>query len=189
VLYVVHGVDQPSVDEQLDRLAESHWAYLDAYADRLVARGPTLSADGEVHTGSIHVVEADSIEDAQRFAFDEPYWLAGLYASVTVTRLQPALDGTMWDRPRPAPGATSSLVLVDWPEGPADAQVARRLAGIELLVFGGLLISDDGTRSSGLVAAVDAAPDEAGRLVASVAGPASTSVTSCRWRRGGRNQV
>jgi uncharacterized protein len=53
---------------------------MDVHADALVARGPTLSADGTSHTGSVHVVEAATIDDARRFAFEEPYWLAGVYA-------------------------------------------------------------------------------------------------------------
>jgi uncharacterized protein YciI len=70
--YFVHGVDGENVNAQLERLAERHYAYMDAYSDRLVARGPTLSADGGHHTGSIHVVEVTSMEDARRFAFEEP---------------------------------------------------------------------------------------------------------------------
>ena len=169
---------------------------MDAHADRLVARGPTLSADGSSHTGSVHVLEADTIGAARRFAFDEPYWLAGVYASVTVDRFHNARGGTMWDRPRPAAGTPSSLVLATWPAQPfaayadADAQVLRMLAEVDPLVFGGLLISDDGTRSSGLVAAVDAGTEQAASIVAGVGLPnTTTSVTSCRWQRGGRNQT
>ncbi|PZS33175.1 MAG: hypothetical protein DLM59_06870 [Pseudonocardiales bacterium] len=54
--------------------------------EQLVARGPTLSPDGTAHTGSVHVLEAPTIDDARRFATREPYHLAGLHASVAVTR-------------------------------------------------------------------------------------------------------
>jgi uncharacterized protein YciI len=196
VQYFVHGVDKEAVDEQLDRYAESHWAYMDAHVDRLVARGPTLSADGTRHTGSVHVLEAATIDAARRFALDEPFWLAGVYASVTVDRFHNARGGTMWDRPRPAAGAPSSLVLATWPAQPfaayadADAQVLRMLAETDPLVFGGLLISDDGSRSAGLVAALDAGTERAASIVAGVGIPNSTtSVTSCRWQRGGHDQT
>jgi hypothetical protein len=58
VQFYVHGVDGEGVDERLGQLADAHWSYMDGYADRLVARGPTLSDDGERHTGSVHVVYA-----------------------------------------------------------------------------------------------------------------------------------
>jgi uncharacterized protein YciI len=194
--YFVHGVDKEDVGEQLDRLAESHWAYMDAHVARLVARGPTLSADGTTHTGSVHVLDADTIEAARRFAFDEPYWLVGVYGSVTVDRFHNARGGTMWDRPRPPAGTPSSLVRVTWPAQPfaptaeRDAQVLRMLAELDPLVFGGLLICDDGTRSAGLVAAVDTGTERAASIVARVGLPNSTtSVTTSRWQRGGRDQT
>jgi hypothetical protein len=113
VRYFVHGVDGENVGALLDGFAERHWAYMDAHSDRLVARGPTLSADGTSHTGSVHVVEAAAMEDARRFALEEPYWLAGVYASVTVTRIHPVREGTMWDRPPADAGSGSALVLVN----------------------------------------------------------------------------
>lgn len=196
VRYFVHGVDGENVGALLDGFAERHWAYMDAHSDRLVARGPTLSADGTSHTGSVHVVEAAAMEDARRFALEEPYWLAGVYASVTVTRIHPVREGTMWDRPPADAGSGSALVLVNWPAqhqaAPAggDRQVLRMLAEIDLVVFGGLLTSEDGRHSVGLVAAVDADIGRAAALVAAVGLPGSTtSVTSLRWRRGGRVQT
>jgi uncharacterized protein len=193
VRYFVHGVDREDVDEQLEELAESHWTYIDGHADALVARGPTLSTDGTSHTGSVHVVEAATIDDARRFALEEPYWLADIYASVTVSRFRSAEAGTMWDRPSQHAGSASSLVLVRWPgqsrssAGGADRKLLRTLARTDALVFGGLLISDDGTQSVGLVAAVDADIGRAAAFVAALGLPGSTtSVTSLRWRRGGR---
>jgi uncharacterized protein YciI len=190
--FFVHGVDNDGATEQLDLLAVTHWAYMDGYADRLVARGPTLSPDGEHHTGSVHILAADSAEDAHRFAFGEPYWRAGVYASVTVARFHNAMAGTMWDRPRPPRGSTSSLIVVTWgpqpftPAAHGDAQMLARLAETELLVFGGLLVSDDAASSSGMAAALDADAELAAALVAHIGLP--EPITAYRWQRGGRDQ-
>jgi uncharacterized protein len=192
--YVVHGVDKPSVGHRLDALAKEHWAYMDRYAERLVARGPTLSDDGVTHTGSVHVIEATSLDEARGFAFQEPFSRAGLYASVSVTRFQNALDATMWDRPLPPPGWTSTLVLVTWSTGQPMAVMERAgttwaMAELDRLVFGGLLISQDAATCTGLVAALDLAAQDAASLLAGV-GPSGTvrSTVTHRWQRGGRNQ-
>lgn len=191
--YLVYGVDVPSAGERLDALAERHWDYMDEYGDRLVARGPTLSPDGEEHTGSIHVIEAADTDEVWRFAYDEPYWRAGLYASVTVSRLRSALDGSMWDRPQPNDDQVSTLILMDWPTEPitTDTEQERVLATLAAqppLVFGGLLLGAAGTNAVGLVAALDLDPSKAGRVAASFHGPQAdaASTTLHRWQRGGR---
>lgn len=190
--YVVHGVDNDGVSDHLEVLAEKHWAYMDRYAEQLMARGPMLSSDGTSHTGSVHVIETATIDEARQLAFQEPYWLEGLYASVTVTRMQSALDGSMWDRPPASTGRPSTLVLMSWPAEPCtpaarSTRTLTMLAEQELLVFGGLLVSEDATQSVGLAAALDVDMVEAERVMATGGLPeTATSTVRYRWRRGGR---
>lgn len=193
--YFIHGVDRENVEARLEGSAERHWIYMDRYSDRLVARGPTLSADGTRHTGSVHALRTGTIQDARWFAFGDPYWLANVYASVTVTRMHTVRNGTMWDRPPPGSDSSSALVLVRWPaqrlasDAGEEQRVVTTLAEVDLMVFGGLLTSDDGSHSVGLVAAVDADIGRAAALVAGVELPGSTtSLTSLGWKRGGRPQ-
>jgi uncharacterized protein YciI len=103
VQFFVYGIDEDGVDARLDELGEAHWAYMDRFAEQLVARGPTLSPDGTAHTGSIHILGASDLDAARRFASDEPFARAGLYSAVTVTPWHDALGGTMWDRPAASP--------------------------------------------------------------------------------------
>src|SRR5215831_10030092 len=86
MLFYVHGQDRPGVQAEMEALAEAHWSYLDRFADRLILRGPTLSDDGTEHTGSVHVIDLADRASAERFAAEEPYWLAGLYRDVTIIR-------------------------------------------------------------------------------------------------------
>jgi hypothetical protein len=58
VQFFVYGIDDDGVDARLDELGEAHWAYVDRFAEQLVALGATLSTDGTAHTGSIHVLDA-----------------------------------------------------------------------------------------------------------------------------------
>jgi uncharacterized protein YciI len=192
--FLVHGVDGPGVDDRLESLAEEHWSYLDDYADRLVARGPTLTADGSEHTGSVHVIDVDDLEAARRFAFHEPYYRFGVYSSVTLARFQSLPGGSMWDPDARRDDRASTLARFTWPSAqPAfddelDDELARA-AVADVLVFGGYVLTDDGRASTGLVLALDLDPDSDAldRLVFGLsAADASVTIQLQRWQRGGR---
>ena len=44
--------DRPGSATLRDELREKHWSYMDRYATELIARGPTLSADGGTATAA-----------------------------------------------------------------------------------------------------------------------------------------
>jgi hypothetical protein len=50
----------------------------------VVAGGPTLSEPNGAMNGSLLVIEADDIEAVRRFVAEDPYELAGVYASVVI---------------------------------------------------------------------------------------------------------
>lgn len=187
--FLVHGVDGPVFDFGPDDRHEAHQAYMDGWLPRMIARGPTLSPDGEQHTGSIHVLDLPDAGTARRFATEEPYASAGWYRQVTVDPILPALTGTMWDRPAPVTGQVSSFLRAAWTGRPLDAaELARRLdaSGFTWL-FAGLLLGETGGHSTGFAGAVDASPaDAAAALTTIVGGGASPEIH--RWQRGGRNQ-
>jgi uncharacterized protein len=192
--YLVYGRDAPDVVERLDALAEAHWSYMDRFADRLVARGPTLSADGEAHTGSMHIVAVEDARAARRFAEQEPYQRAGVYADIRISRYVNLLGGSMWDRP-PAPGLEESTFLIaGWPAISAGRRTVRAareaaLAASDSWVFLGLLTSDDASQCTGIAAGADAGPRPAERALRRVMeslGQSGARVEAHRWRRGGR---
>jgi uncharacterized protein YciI len=43
-----------------DELVEKHWSYMDQYQAQMIARGPTLTDDGETATGSVHIADLPS---------------------------------------------------------------------------------------------------------------------------------
>ncbi|WP_433696690.1 YciI family protein [Nocardiopsis sp. CA-288880] len=191
MLFHVHAEDRPGLGSELYDLAEEHWSYMDRFEDRFVLRGPTLDDDGEEHTGSVHVVEVPDRAAAERFATEEPYWSAGLYAGYTALHAvllsdrKPDTDGEeaphtlvtgAW-APRPRSGGESDLLPSD--TGPGGS-----------LHFTALLVDDDGTATTGMIAVVRALPDEAVEVVRPFAdrladGPAALSAQ--RWCRGGRD--
>jgi uncharacterized protein YciI len=69
--YLVTGVDGPSFGEP-DDVNGLHQDYMDGWADRMIARGPSVSPDGTLHTGSVHIIDLPDLATADRFAHDEP---------------------------------------------------------------------------------------------------------------------
>jgi uncharacterized protein len=190
--FYVHAQDRPGVGTELDDLAEAHWSYMDRFANRLILRGPTLSDDGAEHTGSVHVVDLTDRASAERFATEEPYWLAGLYREVTTARTVVLLhreptQGSLTARPPHA------LVTGQWPPKPRSARNTER----DLLVdpdsrlrFVAVLVDDDQSRTTGVVAVVRALPRDTRRIIQPFADQLAgepVDLTAQRWQRGGRS--
>jgi uncharacterized protein len=89
--------DKPNVTALLERLAEAHWSFMDRYHDRLLVRGPTLSHDGQKHTGSLHIVRLGDVAETDTFAYQEPFYKAGCYGEVIIRRWQDELGRVMRD--------------------------------------------------------------------------------------------
>ncbi|WP_206794547.1 YciI family protein [Amycolatopsis sp. MtRt-6] len=145
--------DRPGSSALRQRTLEAHWSYMDGYADRMIARGPTLDADG-TPTGSVHVLDLPDPAAARAFAFDEPTYQAGGYRDVLLRRWRNALGKTMWD----SPGEPAGYLVLGLAEGaPADTGVP---AGPDLIAYGPLL-SDDGATWLGTAALTRAATPDA----------------------------
>ncbi len=97
--FFVWGRDRPGGYEIKVALNEEHWAFMDGYAEQLIARGPTLTGHDEdaETTGSLHIVELPDEDAVRAFAFDEPYYRAGAFASVDIYRFHNHSARTMWD--------------------------------------------------------------------------------------------
>jgi uncharacterized protein YciI len=79
-----------------EELLERHWTYMDRFAASMIARGPTLAADRETATGSLHVLGLPSVESVRAFVAHEPNNRAGVYASHDIWRFENLLGRTMW---------------------------------------------------------------------------------------------
>jgi uncharacterized protein YciI len=191
VQFLVLGVDGPEFDGVLGTdLHEEHWSYMDTWADVLVARGPTLTPDGETHTGSLHVVDVPDLTTATRFALEEPYAQAGWYAQVTVQPVEPCAAGTMWDKPRPEAGQPSSFVRATFDDRPRGSGLPP-LESAPAWLYLGLVLSDDTRAEIGIVGLVDLGPDQATLRMADVTAALGTplgEISAQRWQRGGRQE-
>lgn len=148
----VADADVPELDEQ-------HWTYMDGFADRMTARGPTLGPDRESWTGSMHIVDLPGPAAAREFVEHEPYNQAGAYERHFMWRFTNLLGRTMWqfdgasDEPRffvLAHDAGRAVPVAELPARPRD----------RLIMYGELRGLDDDERA-GLALAVQAATREA----------------------------
>jgi uncharacterized protein YciI len=83
MLYALICTDKP--DHLEVRLANrpDHLAWLESLGSRMKAAGPFLDAS-EKPSGSLVVIEAESLAAAQALAAQDPYAKAGLFAAVDI---------------------------------------------------------------------------------------------------------
>jgi uncharacterized protein len=200
VEYFVYCRDRPGTEELLEELAEAHWSFMDNYADALIARGPTLTPDRTTHTGSMHIVDLHGTEQVRVFAFEEPFYRAGVYREVLVRRWRNVLGRTMWDFPAELGADRRFLVIGHGKPGVEAARQAleaaqRRWLGepghLDGFILHGPLLSDDGAAWAGsalLVQRHDRAALEAMLAGAPyVQARLYTSVEIHDWQFGGRS--
>jgi uncharacterized protein YciI len=173
--YFVYGRDRAGADGLKERLCEEHWAFMDRYDDRLIARGPTLTSqdDDAGSTGSLHIVDLADLEALKSFAYDEPYYRAGAFESIDLHRFTNTSGRTMWEFTETVDGYGRYLVIA------MGADVPEPAASNHLIVYGELHTLD-GSSLVGRAATVEA-PDA--RTAANLL-PGATEVHP--WTFGGR---
>ncbi|MFF4492070.1 YciI family protein [Streptomyces sp. NPDC001544] len=180
--FFCHHRDRPGSSALRDELLEEHWSYMDRYAKELIARGPTLTDDGETATGSVHIVDLPDAAAARAFAFDEPNHQAGVYRDVLLRRWRNMLGRTMWDFPGGRTGGNRYLVIGLGAGQAADLAVP---AGRDELIAYGPLLSDDGTAWLGTAALLRASDRRTARAVLTPDRYADIEVHN--WQFGGRS--
>jgi len=172
--------DRPGSVALRNDLLEEHWSYMDRYAKEMIARGPTLAADG-TPTGSVHIVDLPDPAAARAFAFDEPNYQAGVYRDVLLRRWHNMLGRTMWDFPG-GPNVGNRYLVLGLGSGQA-ADLAVPPDRDELIAYGPLL-SDSGTTWLGTAVLVRASDLDAARSVLTPDVYADIEVHN--WQFGGR---
>ncbi|GLY16764.1 hypothetical protein Kisp01_37790 [Kineosporia sp. NBRC 101677] len=177
--FLCYHRDRPGSAALREELAERHWSYMDRFADRMIARGPTLAEDGTA-TGSLHILDLPDPGAARAFAFDEPNYQAGVYRDVLLRRWRNVLGRTMWQFPGAAAAGNRYLVI-----GLGAGAGAEELPPtMDDLIAYGPLLSDDGVARLGTALLVQAPDADAALAVLPAQGYAATEVHS--WRFGGR---
>jgi len=82
--FLIYCVDKPGHAYVRAENRPAHLEYVSAYADRMLAAGPTLADDGETPTGSVFLIEFADRAAAEAFSAGDPYNQAGLFESVEI---------------------------------------------------------------------------------------------------------
>jgi uncharacterized protein YciI len=85
--FAILATDKPDLEPLRSQIRPEHRQYLrEPHPHRVVVRlgGPTLSSCEGHMNGTLLVVEADSLSDAQAFFDDDPYARAGLFEHVEI---------------------------------------------------------------------------------------------------------
>lgn len=92
--YAIQTMDKPnSLSLRTDKRAE-HVAYLKAHLPKLLAAGALLEDDATGGFGGIILLDTEDRAEAERFAANDPYALAGLFDAVRISRWRKAFfDG------------------------------------------------------------------------------------------------
>jgi uncharacterized protein YciI len=187
---------KPGAGTLTEEHTEAHWSFMDQYAATMIARGPTLSDDGTEWTGSLHIVNLPDDTAAQVFAFDEPYYRAGVFGEVFMRRWRNELGRTMWEF-QGDPDRHQRFLIIG--HGTPDASEQRGSLPLrqrflddhrDQLIGCGLLLSDDDASWVGGVMLAEA-PDRAAVEALVESDPFAQaglyeSVEIHRWRFGGR---
>lgn len=85
--FAIFATDKPGMLAVRERVRPAHRAYLRSAGGSGVSvrlGGPTLDADGVAMNGTLLVMEAERMEDVERFVRDDPYMHAGLFERVEI---------------------------------------------------------------------------------------------------------
>ncbi len=160
--FFFYGRDRPGAGSTRQALLQEHWKFMDAYAAVMVARGPTVSADGKSMTGSMHIADLPDLAAASIFANQDPFARGGVFEEITIRQFHNVLGRTMWEfvgdpaNPRflylaeARPGADASRPMDD-----QRAYFERQHDGASIILFGPLL-GHDGESWAGTAALLEA---------------------------------
>lgn len=82
--FAIHCIDKPDSAALRAATRPTHLAHITKVIDQVLVAGPLLGIDGQP-IGSLLIVDFADRKAAIQFAADDPYALAGLFASVAVT--------------------------------------------------------------------------------------------------------
>ncbi len=83
MLFALICTDKPNSIDLRMQIRPAHLSFLDKLGSNLKAAGPFVDDDGKP-TGSLVIINAETSNEAKAIAAQDPYAIAGLFASVDI---------------------------------------------------------------------------------------------------------
>ena len=83
--YLIHCTDRPGQAALRAATRDEHLLYAERHAERILAAGALLD-DDDTPIGSLVLYDTDDHAEARRYADNDPYTRAGLFAAVDIVR-------------------------------------------------------------------------------------------------------
>lgn len=84
MLYALICTDKPGSLAARKEHRSEHLAYLKSLGEALVFAGPFTAPDGQTMNGSLIVIEASSLDAAQKISAADPFSKLGIFANVDI---------------------------------------------------------------------------------------------------------
>ena len=88
--FAIHCIDKPDSAELRAATRPAHLAHIGALGDDILVAGPLLRPDGRA-MGSLMIIAFEDRDAAVAFAANDPYQLAGLFESRSITNWHKSL--------------------------------------------------------------------------------------------------
>ena len=88
MLWAISRVAAPNFAENREKGLQPHVDYLRSQKSILVLSGATTTDNGKEFVGSLLIVNVGSRAEAQAFVDGDPFQKAGMFKSVTITRMR-----------------------------------------------------------------------------------------------------
>jgi len=88
MLWAISCVDKPNTAAIRESVVKPHREYLGSQKKILILAGATQNDEGTEATGSLFVVNVGSRAEAKAFSDGDPFTQAGVFASVSITRMR-----------------------------------------------------------------------------------------------------
>lgn len=91
--FIIETFDKPGHQAVRQAHRPAHLNFLDTHKHLLLACGAKLNDDGSDQGAGLYVVDLDTREAAQAFIEADPFFTAGLFDKLTITRWRKAYVG------------------------------------------------------------------------------------------------
>ena len=84
--FLVLVTDRPGMEDKREIARPEHRAYLSGFGSKLLVSGALMADDNKTIVGGASLIDVAAYEDAQAFAHNDPYALAGIRDRVDILR-------------------------------------------------------------------------------------------------------